>query len=117
MARCRVVWAGCCLGVRDDVVPYGVDRLLYGCACVVQRFVRDVAGALQYLHSCGVLFCDLSPHNIITDENGTAKVGVASSVNVPTPAARASVACDAPCPRGRLDAVAPFPVCTLSGSS
>lgn len=41
----------------------------------ILRFARDLAAALQYLHSRGTLHCDLAPANLLLDENGRVKLG------------------------------------------
>lgn len=40
----------------------------------IQEFGRDIARALQYLHSQGFLHCNLKPTNILLNEHGRAKV-------------------------------------------
>ena len=40
----------------------------------VHDFGRDIARALQALHSQSLLHCDLRPDNILLDENGCIKV-------------------------------------------
>ncbi|CAN0855962.1 Serine/threonine-protein kinase RUNKEL [Linum grandiflorum] len=37
-------------------------------------FATDLVTALQYLHSKGILYCDLKPSNILLDENGHLKL-------------------------------------------
>ena len=41
----------------------------------VHDFGRDLVSALLFLHSQGVLYCDLKPSNILLDENGKIKLG------------------------------------------
>ena len=43
---------------------------------IVERpvFGWDVARALHYCHSQGVLYCDLRPQTVLVDENGNSKV-------------------------------------------
>jgi serine/threonine-protein kinase ULK4 len=41
----------------------------------VHDFGRDLLAALQFLHSKGIIHCDLKPTNILLDENGTLKLG------------------------------------------
>ncbi|KAJ7536033.1 hypothetical protein O6H91_12G054500 [Diphasiastrum complanatum] len=40
----------------------------------VHDFARDLVHALQFLHSKGVVYCDLKPSNILLDENGRLKL-------------------------------------------
>jgi serine/threonine protein kinase len=40
----------------------------------IHDFARDLVKALQFLHSNGVVYCDLKPSNILLDENGRLKV-------------------------------------------
>jgi hypothetical protein len=39
-----------------------------------QIFCWDIANALRYVHSQGVLYCDLHPNSVMVDENGNSKV-------------------------------------------
>jgi serine/threonine-protein kinase ULK4 len=41
----------------------------------VHDFGRDLLVALQFLHSRGIIHCDLKPSNIMMDEDGTIKLG------------------------------------------
>lgn len=41
---------------------------------VVQQVFSDLCKALDYLHTSGVVHCDVKPDNILIDENGTAKL-------------------------------------------
>eukprot|EP01018_Ginkgo_biloba_P014851 Gb_33195 [translate_table: standard] len=40
----------------------------------IHDFARDLLQALQFLHSKGVIYCDLKPSNILLDENGRLKL-------------------------------------------
>ncbi|BBN03345.1 serine/threonine-protein kinase ULK4 [Marchantia polymorpha subsp. ruderalis] len=40
----------------------------------IHDFARDLVQALQFLHSKGVIYCDLKPSNILLDENGRLKL-------------------------------------------
>ncbi|KAI3957723.1 hypothetical protein MKW92_035352 [Papaver armeniacum] len=40
----------------------------------IHDFGRDLLKALQYLHSNGIIYCDLKPSNILLDENGRTKL-------------------------------------------
>lgn len=40
----------------------------------IQVFGVDVVAGLQYIHSQGVLYCDLKPSNTLIDEHGVLKV-------------------------------------------
>ncbi|MCO5588972.1 hypothetical protein L7F22_042936 [Adiantum nelumboides] len=40
----------------------------------IHDFARDLVHALQFLHSKGVIYCDLKPSNILLDENGRLKL-------------------------------------------
>lgn len=40
----------------------------------IHDFAHDLIRALQYLHSKGILYCDLKPSNILLDENGRIKL-------------------------------------------
>ncbi|KAH7436627.1 hypothetical protein KP509_05G028600 [Ceratopteris richardii] len=40
----------------------------------IHDFARDLVNALQFLHSKGVIYCDLKPSNILLDENGRLKL-------------------------------------------
>ncbi|GAQ82018.1 Serine-threonine protein kinase FUSED [Klebsormidium nitens] len=40
----------------------------------IHDFARDLVKALQFLHSNGVVYCDLKPSNILLDENGRLKL-------------------------------------------
>ncbi|CAD8154628.1 unnamed protein product [Paramecium pentaurelia] len=41
---------------------------------IVLRFVRDMAAGLNYLHSKGIIYCDLRPSNVLFNEYGVAKL-------------------------------------------
>jgi serine/threonine protein kinase len=41
----------------------------------VHDFGRDLLAALLFLHSRGIIHCDLKPSNIMMDEDGTIKLG------------------------------------------
>uniref|UniRef100_A0A1D1ZBD0 Serine/threonine-protein kinase ULK4 n=1 Tax=Anthurium amnicola TaxID=1678845 RepID=A0A1D1ZBD0_9ARAE len=40
----------------------------------IHDLARDLVTALQFLHSKGILYCDLKPSNILLDENGLIKL-------------------------------------------
>uniref|UniRef100_A0A7I4CYJ5 Protein kinase domain-containing protein n=1 Tax=Physcomitrium patens TaxID=3218 RepID=A0A7I4CYJ5_PHYPA len=40
----------------------------------IHDFARDLVNALQFLHSKGVIYCDLKPSNVLLDENGRLKL-------------------------------------------
>ncbi|GAV63396.1 Pkinase domain-containing protein [Cephalotus follicularis] len=40
----------------------------------IHDLARDLIRALQYLHSKGIIYCDLKPSNILLDENGRTKL-------------------------------------------
>ncbi|XP_024394414.1 serine/threonine-protein kinase RUNKEL [Physcomitrium patens] len=40
----------------------------------IHDFARDLVQALQFLHSKGVIYCDLKPSNVLLDENGRLKL-------------------------------------------
>ena len=40
----------------------------------IQEFGRDIAQALQHLHSQGFIHCNLKPTNVLLNEHGRAKV-------------------------------------------
>ena len=40
----------------------------------ISSFGVDIANALGYIHSRGVLYCDLKPSNILFDDAGTLKL-------------------------------------------
>ena len=41
----------------------------------IHDFGRDLVISIQYLHSNGIIYCDLKPSNILLDENGRIKLG------------------------------------------
>lgn len=41
----------------------------------IHDFGRDLIAAMQYLHSRGIIHCDLKPSNILLDENGSLRLG------------------------------------------
>ena len=51
----------------------GAEELNRGSAMVQQVF-SDLCKALDYLHTSGVVHCDVKPDNILIDGNGTAKL-------------------------------------------
>eukprot|EP00232_Nephroselmis_pyriformis_P028590 CAMPEP_0182871638 /NCGR_PEP_ID=MMETSP0034_2-20130328/11237_1 /TAXON_ID=156128 /ORGANISM="Nephroselmis pyriformis, Strain CCMP717" /LENGTH=310 /DNA_ID=CAMNT_0025004199 /DNA_START=152 /DNA_END=1080 /DNA_ORIENTATION=+ len=40
----------------------------------VHDFARDIITAMQFLHSNGLIYCDLKPSNLLLDENGRVKL-------------------------------------------
>jgi serine/threonine-protein kinase ULK4 len=41
----------------------------------VQEFAVDLVTALSFLHTHGLVYCDLKPSNVLLDENGHLKLG------------------------------------------
>ncbi|KAM3146228.1 hypothetical protein pb186bvf_001573 [Paramecium bursaria] len=41
---------------------------------IVLKFIKDIAQGLMYLHSKGIVYCDLKPSNILFNEYGNAKL-------------------------------------------
>lgn len=48
------------------------------------RFLRDILEGLQYLHSNGIVHCDVKPHNCLVGGDGTCRLAdFGSAVNMP----------------------------------
>lgn len=56
-------------------VPKGVPQgQSYFSMDEIRKYCRQIAMGLDYLHSHGVLHCDLKPMNILIDSNLNAKI-------------------------------------------
>ena len=73
--------------VMEYVHGYSLRQLLESQGRVTEaeaiRYGTQIAAALQYAHSQGVIHCDIKPENVIISESGVAKVadfGVAESL-------------------------------------
>jgi serine/threonine protein kinase len=40
----------------------------------IKRLLAEIVVALQYLHECGVLYCDLKPANVLLENDGYIKL-------------------------------------------
>eukprot|EP00796_Vickermania_ingenoplastis_P008434 gene8434-5912_t len=54
-----------------DCLTKSFGPLKPGAAC---RFVRDILCGLQYLHSKGIVHCDIKPHNVLLAMDGQCKL-------------------------------------------